>query len=316
MDAVDAMTGTHPAQTPREPAAPLGSTGPLAALDAGTLERLRERSTPHAVEGRALLDAARGSDVLVVARGELLVLRSGTEPGQWIDSDGACRDERGELVATDPVTGMRVVGRLGEGDVVGSPALQRHELEGAVLRACTSGVTVVTIDSVDFHLELARTLLACTELSNLEPGKDVDVRRTGLYNDLPMRDLALVLRDARIEQFDADEAIVQQGELGDRFHVVLDGELSIVRDGMHAGTLLRGDHFGELALLRDAPRAATVRAATWVRTWSITRASFDALLRHRLGPGADVTARDLADGRGPGGAWGSPLAARLRAARR
>jgi MFS family permease len=68
------------------------------------------------------------------------------------------------------------------------------------------------------------------------------------------------------------EVVVQAGETGDRFYVVADGELEIV-NGAHdrAG---RGDFFGEIALLRDVPRTATVRATAPSQLYALDREDF------------------------------------------
>ena len=56
-------------------------------------------------------------------------------------------------------------------------------------------------------------------------------------------------------------AVFEQGEHGDRFYVIEEGAAEVLRDGQAIQTLRRGEGFGEIALLRDTVRTATVRAA-------------------------------------------------------
>jgi MFS family permease len=70
----------------------------------------------------------------------------------------------------------------------------------------------------------------------------------------------------------AGQVVIRTGETGDRFYMVADGALEVT-DGVHAKAR-RGDFFGELALLRDIPRTATVIAITRSRLYALEREDF------------------------------------------
>jgi MFS family permease len=71
----------------------------------------------------------------------------------------------------------------------------------------------------------------------------------------------------------AGEVVIQSGDHGDRFYLVAAGELDVVADGNHS-TAREADYFGEIALLRDVPRTATVKAATDSQLYALQRDDF------------------------------------------
>lgn len=92
----------------------------------------------------------------------------------------------------------------------------------------------------------------------------------------------------------ADTTIVRAGEVGDRFYLVESGTVRIELDGgqRQSGA---GDYFGEIALLRDVPRTATVTAETEARLFALERADFlAAVTGHAL---AEAAARDIVGAR-------------------
>jgi CRP-like cAMP-binding protein/predicted MFS family arabinose efflux permease len=86
------------------------------------------------------------------------------------------------------------------------------------------------------------------------------------------------------------EQLIHEGDEGDRFYVLLEGEAEVTIGGKSIRRLVAGDCFGEIALLHDVPRTATVTTIGEVRLWSLDRAAFLQLLAGsslRVGAGSD-----------------------------
>lgn len=71
---------------------------------------------------------------------------------------------------------------------------------------------------------------------------------------------------------------MQQGDLGDYFYVLRSGQVAFIVNGKQVGEAYEGATFGELALLYDAPRAATVRAVTDCSLYRVDQKTFRAML--------------------------------------
>jgi MFS family permease len=105
----------------------------------------------------------------------------------------------------------------------------------------------------------------------------------------------------------AGVAVVREGEEGDRYYLIEDGQLVVTVDGRPVRELGAGGGFGEIALLRDVPRTATISTLTPVRLHTVRRDDFlSALSGHPAGLGAaDAVAQRWLDddaSRGPSGA--------------
>jgi CRP-like cAMP-binding protein len=83
----------------------------------------------------------------------------------------------------------------------------------------------------------------------------------------------LAARLSPVHASSGDE-LIRLGDHGDRFYVVDRGEVEIVVDGEPTRREGEGSYFGEIALLRDVPRTATVRAASEVDLFALDRDDF------------------------------------------
>ncbi len=91
---------------------------------------------------------------------------------------------------------------------------------------------------------------------------------------------------SRLERLDvaAGTEVIRRGDAGDRFYILDEGEFGLARDGRDIVICERGDYFGEIALLRDVPRTATVTARTDARVYTLGRDEFQAAVTgHRAG---------------------------------
>jgi MFS family permease len=72
----------------------------------------------------------------------------------------------------------------------------------------------------------------------------------------------------------AGTEIIREGEPGERFYLIEAGQLEVTRGGKHVSTRRAGEYVGEIALLRDVPRTATVTARTDVTLYALERDDF------------------------------------------
>jgi CRP/FNR family transcriptional regulator, cyclic AMP receptor protein len=99
---------------------------------------------------------------------------------------------------------------------------------------------------------------------------DEDLKRVPLFSGLNQRQLRQLAKNFTERRVAAGARLAKQGEMsGVAFFVIAEGEAAVIVDGARVGTLGPGDHFGELAMISERERSATVEAVTPMRCHTI-----------------------------------------------
>lgn len=126
-------------------------------------------------------------------------------------------------------------------------------------------------------------------------------RSYSIVTNLPAQAAENILSSLQPTQAAAGETIVRQGTPADKLLIVVDGDAEVIRedDGFEQqiASLHSGDLYGEIAIMRDEPRSASVRATTDVRLLSLDRDSFKNLIAQsmEITPDFDRIIRDRLD---------------------
>ena len=90
--------------------------------------------------------------------------------------------------------------------------------------------------------------------------------------------------------------VIKQGEIGDQFYILQDGEVEVILEQykdnrykeIHLATLGAGSYFGEIALLKDVPRTATVRTTKESTILILSKNDFLGIFKEHLGSISDM----------------------------
>jgi MFS family permease len=121
-------------------------------------------------------------------------------------------------------------------------------------------------------LAVARQLAAIDRTAAPAPTLDL-IQRVPMFAPLSVAAKERVAAKLVPLSVDAGQLVIRAGEVGDRFYVVEEGELEVSADRL-LRTAGRADYFGEIALLRDVPRTATVKALVDSRLYALGREDF------------------------------------------
>jgi pyruvate phosphate dikinase-like enzyme/cyclic nucleotide-binding protein len=128
-------------------------------------------------------------------------------------------------------------------------------------------------------------LLQCRAITRSAPGAEPPpdprleaLRHTRLFGDLDTAELESVAALFKERRFPAGETVIKEGSGGAAFYVIQSGEATVTIGGERRGELKAGDHFGEVALIDEGVRIATITAATDLVCFGLTLWEFKPLV--------------------------------------
>jgi CRP/FNR family cyclic AMP-dependent transcriptional regulator len=96
------------------------------------------------------------------------------------------------------------------------------------------------------------------------------LKQVPLFSQLGPRELELLARQLHERRFTEGSAVTTEGDTGAGFFVIVEGNASVTVSGEDKGTLGPGDYFGEIALIDDGVRSASITAATDLLCYGMT----------------------------------------------
>ena len=256
--------------------------------------------------GAGYLNAALGLGAVLGGAMSLALAGSGRLSG-WLLAGALAFGVAVALVALGPgfaaALGLLAVAGLGVAlfDVAGRTLLQRvaprevlsgvfglvegFSMAGMAIGSLVAGIAYQLVGLVGGLVMTAAlmplvVLALWLRLSRIEARIDVPARQVELLQGLDLFApvappvLAAAARNLARTIVPAGTTVVREGDHGDRFYIVGDGSVEVFQAGRSIRTLGAGAAFGQIALLRDVPRTATVVALTDVELWSLDREAF------------------------------------------
>lgn len=161
-----------------------------------------------------------------------------------------------EVSRGDPNVRAQVLARLGPGDCFGETAMLQDGVRTATVRA-TSPVEVIELPSDAFEKVVAR--VGGVDFATVLKAAGA-IGKSKLFKEMSADRLSSLATKFVPRSVAAGTDVVRYGEQGTEFYLVAKGKVEVLSpEGKQLVTLGDGDHFGEIALLRNVPRTATVR---------------------------------------------------------
>jgi MFS family permease len=187
-------------------------------------------------------------------------------------------DDAGVYSALQQVIPSRLIGRalgmrravlllsMGLGSIVAPLLIDAWGARSALI---TTGLLLVAV------VALSVPSLTAIDHRISEPGPDLALlRQVSFFGPLPFALVEHLASELQSATYEPGEVIIQDGQPGERFYMIADGRARVCKDGKELRRMVTGESFGEIALLRQVPRTATVIAMSSLQARTLTRAEF------------------------------------------
>ncbi len=219
---------------------------------------------------------------LKMAHGAVLVRQGDPGGAFYVILDGEAR----VLVESDSGVTTEVA-VLGPGDAFGEIALLENGPRTATVKASRKG-SVLRLTRDEFE-EVAQSH-PTGNLVSLIRGASV-LRQSPLFCELNAESMAALLGSVDLIPVNQGEVVVREGDPGNGFYIVLEGSFSVRKQERNEplAILGPGDPFGEVALLENVPRTATVKADTDGKVLAMEQTAFLSFFQSHMGLGAKLS---------------------------
>jgi cAMP-dependent protein kinase regulator len=186
-----------------------------------------------------------------------------------------------ESGTVDYYKGQEKFGSSGPGSSFGELALMYNSPRAATVKAATDAV-LWALDRITFK----KILLDKTTQKRSMYGEFL--KQVPVLNVLNSYELSKIADALQPKVYEPGQVVIQEGEVGEDFYLIESGSAVVTKVGQgKVQELARGDYFGEVALLNDLPRQATVTASTKMKVATLNKSGFQRL----LGPVVDILKR-------------------------